>query len=417
MRQQWPSKPTLRYQAWFVYAVLFTIGRRALLLDETWRVYTHIHKFVLGGELRQHKLADESSDEHTALNRLTQVMDLVRAPQRPVLMDTGMRVVTGPASVTESSAESDSLSLLTGKATTPSSPESLGSSTQQPAITALPSNLLPAVRMNLRGFLTFLNQALTATRIGNDTPNPTVWQAHMLSDMDCFCPFRELAPSRARAAGPEGPYVSPFAASTSGFLSALIFRAITFNTNFFRQSHLCYTTSANFEGVMAQASQRFRSKHGGANPPLSFFCNSWAYGPHNHGWKGTVGDRSTARKDWGLGFLEFYKWLTATDSGRVRFQHLGPLGAYLLAADYTYTGPQLIGVVESPRCEACGAANETRAHYLLECPHWEPFRQPLHTACREVGFYGSLHLAPLLTSPKLLKPMAAFVEATGRFKN
>ncbi|KAJ7156615.1 hypothetical protein C8R46DRAFT_833811, partial [Mycena filopes] len=75
-----------------------------------------------------------------------------------------------------------------------------------------------------------------------------------------------------------------------------------------------------------------------------------------------------------------------------------------------------IGVVESPRCEHCGAASETRAHYVLECPRWEPFCQPLHTACREVGLFGSLHLSPLLNHPKLLKPLATFVEATGRFK-
>ncbi|KAJ7024995.1 hypothetical protein C8F04DRAFT_1269741 [Mycena alexandri] len=74
-----------------------------------------------------------------------------------------------------------------------------------------------------------------------------------------------------------------------------------------------------------------------------------------------------------------------------------------------------IGAIGSPRCEACGAANETRAHYVLECPRWEPYRQPLHVACRKVGLFGSIHLSPILSNPKLLGPLAGFVEATKRF--
>ncbi|KAJ6514382.1 hypothetical protein C8R47DRAFT_920978, partial [Mycena vitilis] len=73
------------------------------------------------------------------------------------------------------------------------------------------------------------------------------------------------------------------------------------------------------------------------------------------------------------------------------------------------------GFIASPSCMACGAAVETRAHYILECPAWEPHRQPLHHACRTIGLYGPLHLSPLLNEPKLLKAFAKFIEATGRF--
>ncbi|KAJ7797827.1 hypothetical protein B0H14DRAFT_3493174 [Mycena olivaceomarginata] len=73
------------------------------------------------------------------------------------------------------------------------------------------------------------------------------------------------------------------------------------------------------------------------------------------------------------------------------------------------------GFVDSPRCDACGVSSETRAHHILECPAWEPHRQPLHAACREIGTFGPLHISPLLSEKKLLKPFAKFVEATGRF--
>jgi ribonuclease HI len=86
------------------------------------------------------------------------------------------------------------------------------------------------------------------------------------------------------------------------------------------------------------------------------------------------------------------------------------------------TGPSFLnshrfksGFVNSPACEACGAAHETRAHFLLECPLWEPLRQPLHAASRSAELFGPLHVSPLLTHPKLLKALGKFVEDTGRF--
>ena len=73
------------------------------------------------------------------------------------------------------------------------------------------------------------------------------------------------------------------------------------------------------------------------------------------------------------------------------------------------------GFVPSPACEACGAAYETRAHFLLECSAWEPLRRTLHSAAKEAGLFGPLHVLSLLCEPKLLRAVAAFIEATGRF--
>ncbi|KAJ7892334.1 hypothetical protein B0H14DRAFT_2335405 [Mycena olivaceomarginata] len=54
------------------------------------------------------------------------------------------------------------------------------------------------------------------------------------------------------------------------------------------------------------------------------------------------------------------------------------------------------GFTNSPACEACGAATETRVHFILECPRWDPFRQPLYVAARELG---PLHLSPYSRIP------------------
>ncbi|KAJ7210355.1 hypothetical protein GGX14DRAFT_363291, partial [Mycena pura] len=74
------------------------------------------------------------------------------------------------------------------------------------------------------------------------------------------------------------------------------------------------------------------------------------------------------------------------------------------------------GLIESPACDACGDPFETRAHFLLNCPAWEPARQPLYAASRSAGQLGPLHVAPLLSHPKILKVLGKFVETTGRLE-
>ncbi|KAJ7231768.1 hypothetical protein C8J57DRAFT_1533427 [Mycena rebaudengoi] len=73
------------------------------------------------------------------------------------------------------------------------------------------------------------------------------------------------------------------------------------------------------------------------------------------------------------------------------------------------------GFIPSPACDACGAPYETRAHFLLACPAWEHLRPPLYRASMAAGSFGALYLPTLLNDTLLLKPIAKFVEATGRF--
>ncbi|KAJ7268401.1 hypothetical protein C8J57DRAFT_1509586 [Mycena rebaudengoi] len=73
------------------------------------------------------------------------------------------------------------------------------------------------------------------------------------------------------------------------------------------------------------------------------------------------------------------------------------------------------GFILSPACNACGAPYETRAHFLLACPAWEHLRPPFYRASMAVGSFGALYLPTLLNDTLLLKPVAKFVEATGRF--
>ncbi|KAJ7212843.1 hypothetical protein C8J57DRAFT_1538968 [Mycena rebaudengoi] len=73
------------------------------------------------------------------------------------------------------------------------------------------------------------------------------------------------------------------------------------------------------------------------------------------------------------------------------------------------------GFITSPACDACGAPYETRAHFLLACPAWDAHRPPLYRASMEAGSFGNLHLPTILNDQILFKPVAKFIEATGRF--
>ncbi|KAJ7331349.1 hypothetical protein DFH08DRAFT_814659 [Mycena albidolilacea] len=100
-------------------------------------------------------------------------------------------------------------------------------------------------------------------------------------------------------------------------------------------------------------------------------ANMTAYGPHNSGRTVGLADLygplmptenigSQLALAWRGGetsipFLTFWKWLKGSvkKPKRVRFSNLGPLGSYLLAADYTYTNPRLVA---PPTLENLGTA-------------------------------------------------------------
>ncbi|KAJ7226513.1 hypothetical protein B0H12DRAFT_1328701 [Mycena haematopus] len=233
---EFPVGGVSRYQAWFVEAITQTIGLRALLLDEVWRAYVQIRKYVLGDsiarphclrqfqtlllQLRAHPLAQASSSEADVLSRLAQVMELVRAPAAAPLSLMDVDEIPDSDSHPQLPDNSTAQALTASALTLPHPAIALYSLSKTPSAPA---------QQKLAVFMQFLDEALAATRQGHGL---TEWQSFMLSNMDRLCPFRELAPSRQCAAGPLGPYTSDFAATQSGFLSALIFRAITFNTDF-----------------------------------------------------------------------------------------------------------------------------------------------------------------------------------------
>jgi hypothetical protein len=87
---------------------------------------------------------------------------------------------------------------------------------------------------------------------------------------------------------------------------------------------------------------------------------------------------------------------------QLRLTHI-PLNSYL----------KRIWKINATRCPACGADKENIEHFLLHCPGYAHKRWPLtqHTRKRRKA----LILKMLLGNPQLTLPLAAYIQATGRF--
>ncbi|KAJ6471547.1 hypothetical protein C8R45DRAFT_836486 [Mycena sanguinolenta] len=172
---------------------------------------------------------------------------------------------------------------------------------------------------------------------------------------DYLDPYRESAPSRQRITDPSGPFTPARAKTDAGMLSALIFRGITFGTDFLLEYPTFFNIIDHFHEVKDAATQAYISKYG-ETPPIKYFCLGDAYGPHNHRRQVALADTYAAaleKDSWAakfqttsrIPFLACFKWLDGClpglhgkGNGPKRFPVLGPLGSYLLAADMVYAG-------------------------------------------------------------------------------
>ncbi|KAJ6514801.1 hypothetical protein C8R47DRAFT_915262, partial [Mycena vitilis] len=202
-----------------------------------------------------------------------------------------------------------------------------------------------------------------------DPSKPESFRATLEHKMDKAYPYREMAPSRRRTLQSTGPFTEARVRTDAGLLSAIIFRAITFGTEFLFDYRTYFKDINDFHAVEEEAAAAYRLAHG-ADPPKAYFCLVDAYGVPNVGRKVTLADGFAAALEndsWAakfknrnqIPFVECYAWLsgalpqTGQGAGKKkkvqRFHGLGQLGAYLLTADLVYAG-----AVVSPTVEEMG---------------------------------------------------------------
>ncbi|KAJ7842991.1 hypothetical protein B0H14DRAFT_2586035 [Mycena olivaceomarginata] len=367
---QFPHNPQSRLQAWFIHLVGMAWGEAALLLDEVWQSYSHLTKYVLGGckheatisrleqlnvELRSHPLGFRPSAEFNILANMEGLLDQMQdANFRYTAIGLGHpRDLDGDPDGGREDGDEEMAPLAHEQRMSPPELEVDESDVDADADVDLPRDpdyLHLAKTHLLQNFYRFLTEAAEA-------PNATArnaFQARLSEKMDYLYPYREEAPSRQRVLESDGPFAPLRVRTDAGMLSALIFRGVTFGTEFLSQYPTSFDSIDHFHEIKDQASQAYMMEHG-TNPPPTYFCLPNAYGPTNHRRVVGLADEyaaalkldSWAAKFQGhsqIPFWECFEWLSGERPCPVsrknvrRFKILGPLASYLLTADLVYAG-------------------------------------------------------------------------------
>src|SRR5882762_8527539 len=177
-----------------------------------------------------------------------------------------------------------------------------------------------------------------------------IWQ--MSTNLDRYLPFREKAPSVRCIRQAGGPFDPENLRTLPGFFSALLFCAVTFSTPFlFSHAPLLQSLDAWDESMS-------RIKDMVAEPSTDrwYFCDPNVYGTATRCsvdivpslWSAAEGKWMLLSDNNKIGFHKFYHWLAKdmsdnSGNGQKTFLQFGPLIAYLLTVDYSYTA-----VVSSP---------------------------------------------------------------------
>ena len=334
--QSWLSFPdhrNARPQAWFVHAIISQFGVEMLFLDHIWQTHTQVTRTLyrrgiwkldtfadikpLVDVAPSHALFNKSSSERKIVQELA---NLIHKFSLGELMLQELGGIDQPNGVTP--------------------------------LDRLPIELRLSGESRLRmfrdfirdsvGFVVSSSNSLTAAHpeIAGASPVFPKLRVAMSKDPDFTLPFRELAPGRIRFSQQDGPYHPTVIRTTRGIYSALIWRAITFNTAFAATGPKIFNSYADFERAQEDA---------GSHPP-EYFCNKAAYGVSDHGrnvanaglyWNALQGELwPTLVNDRTLSFKECYDFFSFRSKGKdgARFMHLGGLGSYLITADLVYAG-------------------------------------------------------------------------------
>ncbi|KAJ7205828.1 hypothetical protein GGX14DRAFT_367739 [Mycena pura] len=182
--------------------------------------------------------------------------------------------------------------------------------------------------------------------------DPSLLQSTVAKNADFLLPFREHGPSRTQARGPSRTFDPSHAKTRTGLFNGLLFRGITFSSEFGRQPAANFHDSPSaFTAACAQY----------PDAASDFFCNPYAYSRRKSKRNvSLVGEYWAAVMERGHGqtwetmanaakfsFTDCYKFLSGGRPGH--FKEIGSLAGFLLAADFVYAG-----VVAAPTAEEVG---------------------------------------------------------------
>ncbi|KAJ6452986.1 hypothetical protein C8R45DRAFT_1112769 [Mycena sanguinolenta] len=402
-----PLHNLARFQAWFINCICLAWGERALLLDEVWTAYTHLSGNVLGGlkgdtaiealhtlflAMNSHVLASHKSAEYRALKHIAGLLAEIKPDEfqdntinsdmpdedidMPTASSSSAEVLSSQPAHRDMAIEMEDGSGLEEEEDEDGSGSEEGQDDVDPVDGS--NNERPMAKTYLTmakdrlldEFYRFWREASEAPLVA--TPNRL--QKEMRKHMDYLYPYREGAPSRQRVSGQDGPFTPARVRTDAGMLSALIFRGVTFGTEFLKEYAVFFDDIDHFHEVKNIAAASYTAKHG-KPPPRTYFCLSNAYGPPNYrrtveradDYAAALKNDSWAAKFQGnskIRFQDCFDWLNGVlpnnqkaegkgkgkEKKKKRFPVLGPLASYLLTADLVYAE-----AVEGPTADEMGS--------------------------------------------------------------
>jgi len=172
------------------------------------------------------------------------------------------------------------------------------------------------------------------------------------TNLDCYLPFREKALSIRHIRQVGGPFDPENLHTLPGFFSALVFCVVMFSTPYLFSHAPLFQSLDAWEELMS----RIKDTVAETSNDQQYFCNPMVYGTATRCSVDIIPSLwLAAERKWMLlsdndqvNFRKFYHWLAKdmldkSSKGQKTFLQFGPLIAYLLTADYSYTG-----IVSSP---------------------------------------------------------------------
>ncbi|KAJ3507737.1 hypothetical protein NLJ89_g6136 [Agrocybe chaxingu] len=310
-----------RWKSWVLGLLADIFGDEVLVLDATWRIYRYASK---GSILKQHRSIDRPGlpenldplrvaiNEHQLCASQAQATAVLR---RIVLLLEGFLVGRLDADTIKRAEVYDHRLC------------------KYNVYTQIASGVKERRSMV---FAEFMCQSLAL--FYNDLPieKATRLQVSQFNDPERYSPFQEHTPARSRMRDPDGPYCPEVITTNGGLFSAIVWRAITYHTDFALFERATFNDLDDWNEATA------------AITDSKYICNTSAYGqpdPHRSPAHAPTYWQSVLDLDWeryccksSNTFWDTYKLLHPANKRPLPFPHLGPLGGYNLTADLTYSG-------------------------------------------------------------------------------
>ncbi|KAH8796253.1 hypothetical protein DL96DRAFT_1566182 [Flagelloscypha sp. PMI_526] len=340
-----PQTSSAQYGGAILYAIANSWGPGALYLNNVWLTYKTPYRWAVSSgamtqdalnsvikQIHAHPLACDSM-ERSLVNDLYEDIQRVLDPNTPPPPTLSLHP---PRMIASSSRYS---------------PQPMEASSSTP--TSL--QLSPQQHGYLDDFVQYLRDSdIVASTDPSQRSHFTSRQKLIAANPNKRLGLRELGPDRQRSLSNEGPFSPQHCQTNAGFFSALIWRGVTCYSPFASMAKLLFTSVEDFKSEM----QRFEfeanqwAENHPKRKPVSFYCDMGAFGSANTHRKLSLVDEygkwlEDANSDTSSSWPEWLNKNRHAETGLVpfttlhaylqKFSAFGPLIAYTLAIDFSYS--------------------------------------------------------------------------------